>query len=208
MRGVRAGLPLLVLAGSLALAACGSAGSADAGGVPAGTAPSLGPGKYAGDDLTAPTLPPPRGPALRLSNRHTYTVQVLDAMTTLSMPTDPPPAGTTALALLLRVEADPPDRRISAPIQYLGIDYPSRRQELSQYIGTVLDSRKPYLTEDQMLFGGEGAKGADVLEANTVYYTWAWQLVSEKADLDGASLCETGSGGKDNCIPIGTIRAG
>ena len=73
---------------------------------------------------------------------------------------------------------------------------------------TGLDSRKPYLTEDQMLFGGEEAKGVDILEANTVYYTWAWQLVSEKADLEGASLCDAGVSGRENCIPIGAIRAG
>ncbi|GGN65502.1 hypothetical protein GCM10010112_26890 [Actinoplanes lobatus] len=207
MRGVRVGIPLLVLLGSVALAACGSA-DADAGAAQAGTTPSLGPGKYAGDDLTRPTLPAARGPVLHVENTYTYTVQVLDAMTTLSMPSDPPPpAGTTALVLLLRVEADPPERRITAPIQHLSIDYPSRRQDLNQYIGTVFDGREPYLTEDQVLFGGDGAEGVDVLEANTVYYTWAWQLVSEKADLEGASLCDVSIAGKENCIPVGTIRA-
>ncbi|GLW29332.1 hypothetical protein [Actinoplanes regularis] len=208
MRGGRVGIALLVLLGSGALAACSNADGVDAGPAPAGTAPSLGPGKYAGDDPVRPTLPATRGPVLHMDNKYTYTVQVLDAMTTLSMPGEPPPAGTTALALLLRVEADPPNRRISPPIQYLGIDYPSREKDLSQYIGTVLEGRKSYLTEDQLLFGGEDAEGVDVLAANTVYYTRAWQLVSEKADLKGASLCEVAVAGRKNCIPIGAIRAG
>ena len=163
-------------------------------------------GKNTADGPESPALPAPRGPALQVSNRHTYKVQVLDAMTTLSLPYDPPPAGTTALAVLLRVEADPANRRIQAPIQYLGVKYPSLRADLSQYVGTAFDKRRPYLTEDQMRFRGEGAQGVDLLEANTVYYTWAWQIVSEKADLTGATLCEVHE--KDDCIPIGAIRAG
>ncbi|TDB73962.1 hypothetical protein [Micromonospora sp. KC721] len=197
------GIRLLTLLSAVALAGCGSDGGAAT--APAGASQTPAPGKNTADGPELPTLPAPRGPALKLSNRYTYKVQVLDAMTTVSLPYDPPPAGTTALALLLRVEADPPDRRIQAPVQYLGIDYPSRRDDLSQYVGTTLDKRRPYLTEDQMRFGGDGVQGVDVLEANTVYYTWAWQLVSENADLTGATLCEVRA---DNCIPVGAIRAG
>ena len=43
------------------------------------------------------------------------------------------------------------------------------------------------------------------LQANTVYYHWAWQIVSEKANLTGATLCDMRINSK-NCIPIGAIR--
>ncbi|RSM54634.1 hypothetical protein DMB66_37465 [Actinoplanes sp. ATCC 53533] len=205
------------------LTACGSgadpATSASAGAAPPpvapsaiapSAAPSLGPGKYTGEgEIKPPTLPAPRGQALRVSNKYTYQVQVLDAQTTASVPGVPPPAGTTALAVLLRVEADPPGRRIMAPVQRLSITYPSCRRDQNQDIACTLEHGTPYRTEDEMLYGGREVRGIDpvfgVLAANTVYYTWAWQLISEKADLTGAALCETGE--DDSCIPIGAIRA-
>ncbi|MGW1365438.1 hypothetical protein ACWCQP_50145 [Streptomyces chartreusis] len=138
-------------------------------------------------------------------------MQILDAKTMVDVPNNPPPAGTMALALLLRVEADPRNRSVRAPTADLGINYRSLRADMDERsadIGTVLDDGMPYLTEDQMLFGGEGTKGVDpvygVLEANTVYYHWVWQIVSEQADLSGASLCEALVTG-ENCIPIGAV---
>lgn len=214
-------LPLWTLAGAILLTACGSevdpAASSSAGTAPPATpaasasaAPSLGPGKYTGEgEIKPPTLPAPRGPALRVSNTYNYTVRVLDAQTTTSVPGTPPPAGTTALAVLLRIEADPPNRRIQAPVQHLSITYPSCRRDMNQHIACTLEKGTPYRTEDQMLYGGRDVRGIDpvfgTLEANTVYYTWAWQLISEKADLTGAALCETRDDG--NCVPIGSVRA-
>ncbi|SNX63212.1 hypothetical protein SAMN06272735_5014 [Streptomyces sp. TLI_55] len=45
---------------------------------------------------------------------------------------------------------------------------------------------------------------AGTLRANTVYYHWVWQIVSKKAHLTGATLCQLPSG--DNCIPVGAIN--
>ncbi|MER6734600.1 hypothetical protein [Streptomyces puniciscabiei] len=140
-------------------------------------------------------------------------MQVLDAKTTVALPNNPPPAGTIAVALLVRVEAEPRNRSIMAPTIELAINYPSLTTDLDKHpgigLGTYLDDGTDYLTEDQLLSGGEGATGVapmtGTLQANTVYYHWVWQLVSEKANLTGATLCETRSIGH-NCIPIGAIK--
>ncbi|MFF6836487.1 MULTISPECIES: hypothetical protein [unclassified Streptomyces] len=147
---------------------------------------------------------------LHVEAAYTYTVRILDATLTTKVPGDnPPPAGTKALALLLRVEAEPRDRDIKAPYGNLGIKYPSLDADKDSRIGGVMDGGTPYMTEDQLLFG-DGARGIDpvfgVLEANTVYYHLAWQIVSEDADLTGASLCRAELNG-GNCIPIGPIEA-
>lgn len=194
------------------LAGCGGGDTADradaGGGESPGTSESLSPGKNATDQPEPDKLPPARTSVLHVDGEYTYTVRILDAKTTVDVPGNPPPAGTMALALLLRVEAEPRDRSIHAPYAALSIDYPSRKDDLNSDIGTVLDYGKPYLTEDQMLYGGEGAKGIDsvfgTLQPNTVYYHWAWQTVSEKANLEGAALCEAEVSGA-SCIPIGDI---
>lgn len=157
-----------------------------------------------------PSLPPARKPVLQVKATYTYTVRILDATLTTDVPGDnPPPAGTKALALLLRVEAEPRDRSIKAPYANLGITYPSLDADKDARIGGVMDGATPYLTEDQLLFGDDGARGVSpmfgALEANTVYYHLAWQIVSEDADLTGASLCEARSNGGD-CIPIGPVK--
>jgi hypothetical protein len=104
----------------------------------------------------------------------TYKVQILDAKTTVNPPDNPPPAGTKALALLLRVEAEPQNRSFHAPYADLGIVYPGLEADKNQHIGGVIDDATPYLTEDQMLFEGDGVAGIDsvfgTLQANTVYY--------------------------------------
>ncbi len=168
------------------------------------------PAKNPTDQPSRPTLPPVRKPVLHVHRRYTYTVQILDARTMVDVPDDPPPAGTKAVGLLLRVEAEPRNRSVHAPYADLAVDYPSLEAEKNQYIGGVMDGATPYMTEDQLLFGDDGVAGVDpvfgTLEANTVYYHWAWQLVSEKADLTGASLCEVRLSGR-NCIPIGAITA-
>ncbi|MGW0885231.1 hypothetical protein [Streptomyces sp. NPDC002671] len=137
-------------------------------------------------------------------------MQILNAKTMVDLPDNPPPAGTKALAVLLRVEAEPQNRSIHAPYAELGIEYPSLKADKDQNIGDVIDNATSYLTEDQMLYGGDGVEGIDpvfgTLQANTVYYHWVWQLVSEKADLTGASLCEAQLSGH-NCIPIGAVKA-
>ncbi|MER5549277.1 hypothetical protein ABT072_44450 [Streptomyces sp. NPDC002589] len=150
---------------------------------------------------------------LHVHGAYNYTVQILDAKTTTDLPNNPPPAGTTAVALLVRVEAEPRNRSIMAPTIELGINYPSLTTDLDKHpgtgLGTYLDDGTDYLTEDQLLSGGEGTEGVrpmtGALQANTVYYHWVWQLVSEKANLTDASLCETRSIGH-NCIPIGAIK--
>ncbi|MFF8556380.1 hypothetical protein ACF058_26550 [Streptomyces sp. NPDC015501] len=157
-----------------------------------------------------PSLPPARKPVLQVKATYTYTVRILDATLTTDVPGDnPPPAGTKALALLLRVEAEPRDRSIKAPYANLGITYPSLDADKDARIGGVMDGATPYLTEDQLLFGDDGARGVSpmfgALEANTVYYHLAWQIVSEDADLTGASLCEARPSGGD-CIPIGPVK--
>lgn len=176
----------------------------------AGTSQAPAPGKNPSDEPALPTLPAAREPVLHVDETSTYTVQILDAKTMTDVPGKPPSAGTMALALLLRVEAEPRDRSIHAPTAHLGIDYPSRTGDLNAHIGNVLDAGTPYLTEDQMLFEGKDAKGIDPvfgkLQANTVYYHWVWQIVSEQAELTGASLCQTYPNDK-NCIPIGEITA-
>ncbi|MFC8008994.1 hypothetical protein [Streptomyces cinereoruber] len=46
-----------------------------------------------------------------------------------------------------------------------------------------------------------------VLKADTPYWTRAWQLVPEGADLSRARLCEGGRAeDPDNCVPLGTVR--
>ncbi|GIH07744.1 hypothetical protein Rhe02_58110 [Rhizocola hellebori] len=201
MRRITLHLSLLALACAVSLAACGNDGDAGS----TANSPVTGPGKNTSDEPELPTLPAPRGPALRVDAKYTYKVQVLDAMTTLSLPDKPPLAGTTALAVLLRIEADPANRPIVAPAQDLQINFPSCISDQNQYLACQLDGGTNFLTEDQMRFGAEAAKGiSGTLAANTVYYRWAWQLISEKADLTGASLCQVGS--KDNCVPIGAIR--
>ncbi|GHE45753.1 hypothetical protein GCM10017771_66290 [Streptomyces capitiformicae] len=195
------------------LAGCGGGDTLDAADTGAGESPgaseSLSPGKNATDQPEPDKLPPARTPVLHVDGKYTYTVRILDAKTMVDVPGTPPPAGTMALALLLRVEAEPRDRSIHAPYAALSIDYPSRKDDLNSEIGTVLDYGMPYLTEDQMLYGGEGAKGIDsvfgTLQPNTVYYHWAWQIVSEKANLEGATLCEAEVWGA-GCIPIGDIN--
>ncbi|MGW9597445.1 hypothetical protein ACWHLZ_45120 [Streptomyces chartreusis] len=197
-----------------ALAGCGSSGT----GVTEvdramDTSQGPTPGKNTADEPARPTMPPARAPVLHVSGAYTYNVQILDAKTMVDVPNNPPPAGTMALALLLRVEADPRNRSVRAPTADLGLSYPSLETDMDEHsavIGTVLDDGTPYLTEDQMLFGGGEAKGIDpvfgVLQANTVYYRWVWQIVSEKANLTDASLCEALITG-DNCIPIGAITS-
>ncbi|MGW1170604.1 hypothetical protein [Streptomyces sp. NPDC002550] len=141
-------------------------------------------------------------------------MQILDAKTTVDLPDNPPPAGTRALALLVRVEGEPRDRSIMAPLMDLAINYPSRRTDIDNTPGIGLDlyvsDGTDYLTKDQMLSGGEGTKGihpmTGTLQANTVYYHWVWQIISERANVNGASLCETRSEYR-NCIPIGPIKA-
>jgi len=161
------------------------------------------------DQPEMPTLPPVRPQVLHVNGRYAYKVQILDAETRVDLPENPPPAGTVALAVLLRVEAEPSNRSIIAPTAQLGVEYPSQRADLSGYIGWGFDAGTPYLTEDQMLFGDDGVQGVDdvfgTLQANTVYYHWAWQIVSEKANLTGATLCENRVN-STNCIPIGAIR--
>ncbi|MEU9398984.1 hypothetical protein [Streptomyces sp. NPDC048242] len=176
------------------------------------------PGKNATDQPTPLKMPPARTPVLHMHGKYTYTVRILGAKTMADMPNDPPPAGTKALALLLRVEAEPRDRGIHAPTAELSIDYPSLQKDVdaaygsgSGSIGNMLDGGMDYRTEDQMLYGGQESQGIDpvfgTLEANTVYYHWVWQFVSEKANLKGATLCETQSQvrSRANCIPIGPI---
>ncbi|MFG3013646.1 hypothetical protein ACGFZB_24960 [Streptomyces cinerochromogenes] len=192
------------------LGGCGShdaAGTRTDGPTRATQAPS--PGKNPTDQPSRPTMPPARKPVLHVRGDYTYKVQILNAKTMVNLPNDPPPAGTKALALLLRVEAEPQNRSIHAPYADLEIAYPSLEADKNQHIGHVIDGATPYLTEDQMLFGGDGVEGIDsvfgTLQANTVYYHWVWQLVSEKADLTGASLCQVQLSGH-NCIPIGAIQ--
>jgi hypothetical protein len=188
-----------------------AAGSTD--GIPAtgstSTAQAPSPGKNPTDQPSAPKLPPARPQVLHVHGDYTYKVQILNAETTVALPNDPPPAGTKALALLLRVEAEPRNRSIHAPYADLGIEYPSLEADKDQHIGDVIDDATPYLTEDQMLYGDDGVEGIDpvfgTLQANTVYYHSVWQLVSEKADLTGASLCQVQLSGH-NCIPIGAIK--
>ncbi|MDW4918757.1 hypothetical protein [Streptomyces californicus] len=190
------------------------AGTADDAGKPTGEggqgrSPDPGPDRNPTGQPSRPSLPQARKPVLHVKAAYTYTVRILDATLTTTVPGDnPPPAGTRALALLLRVEAQPRDRDIKAPYGNLAISYPSLNADKDARIGGVMDGATPYMTEDQMLFG-EGVQGVNpmfgVLEANTVYYHLAWQIVSEKADLTGASLCRAELNG-DNCIPIGPIK--
>ncbi|MFG2964532.1 MULTISPECIES: hypothetical protein [unclassified Streptomyces] len=58
-----------------------------------------------------------------------------------------------------------------------------------------------------MLSGDDKTQGVDLafgtLRTNTVYYHWVWQLVSKKANLTSATLCQSARSGNDtNCIPI------
>ncbi|MFF4043678.1 hypothetical protein [Streptomyces sp. NPDC001816] len=152
-------------------------------------------------------MPPAREPVLHVRGDYTYKVQILDAKTMVDVPDNPPPAGTKALALLVRVEAEPRNRSVHAPYADLGIEYPSLEADKDQHIGDVIDDATAYMTEDQMLYGGDGVDPVfGTLQANTVYYHWVWQLVSEKADLTGASLCQVQLSGH-NCIPIGAVKA-
>lgn len=214
-----------VVAAMSVLAGCGGQGTSDAPTGPTGAArptgaaasseappadvnPPVSPGRNPTDQPSRPTLPPAREPVLHVRGEYTYTVRILDARIMTDVPDDPPPAGTKALGLLLRVEAEPRDRAVHAPYANLGIDYASLKADKDQHIGSVIDSATPYLTEDQLLFGDDGVAGIDpvfgTLPANTVYYHWVWQIVSEKADLTGASLCEVRLSGR-NCIPVGAI---
>ncbi|MGW0771464.1 hypothetical protein [Streptomyces sp. NPDC002676] len=194
-----------------ALTGCGSHDTARTRGAgPTQTAQAPSPGKNPTDQPSPLKLPPARPSVLHVHGDYTYKVQILNAKTMVDLPDNPPPAGTKALALLLRVEAEPQNRSIHAPYAELGIEYPSLEADKDQNIGDVIDNATSYLTEDQMLYGGDGVEGIDpvfgTLQANTVYYHWVWQLVSEKADLTGASLCEVQLSGH-NCIPIGAVKA-
>lgn len=169
---------------------------------------SPSPGKNATDQPEPDKMPPARTPVLHVDSEYTYTVQILKAETAVNVPGTPPPAGTMALTLLLRVEAEPRNRSIKAPYGALMIDYPSLKDERDSNIGGTMDGATPYMTEDQMLDDGGGTQGIDpwfgTLQPNTVYYHWVWQIVSEKANLDGATLCQRGIS-EVNCIPIGEI---
>lgn len=197
-----------------ALSACGNGDTADTAEAGGDESPAASgtpsPGKNATAQPEPKKMPSAREPVLHVDGKYTYTVQILKAETAVNVPGTPPPAGTMALTLLLRVEAEPRNRSIHAPYAALAIDYPSLKDELDSHIGGVLDGATPYMTEDQMLYGGEGAKGIDsvfgTLQPNTVYYHWAWQIVSEKANLEGATLCEAGISDV-SCIPVGDITA-
>ncbi|GGZ21680.1 hypothetical protein GCM10010387_13510 [Streptomyces inusitatus] len=168
---------------------------------------STGPGKNATDQPTRPTIPPARKPALHVKANYTYKVQIIAARTVVDLPADPPPAGTKAMTLLLRVEADPPNRSIQAPVaQELAINYPRLKTDDPNLNGGMLEDGTDHMTEDQFLFSGstDGVPMFGTLRANTVYYRWVWQFVPEKADLTGATLCKNLS--EDDCIPIGAIE--
>ncbi|MFF5017711.1 hypothetical protein [Streptomyces sp. NPDC001165] len=194
-----------------ALTGCGGHDSAPARAAgPTETTQAPSPGKNPTDQPSPLSMPPAREPVLHVRGDYTYKVQILNAKTMVDVPDNPPPAGTKALALLVRVEAEPRNRSVHAPYADLGIEYPSLEADKDQHIGDVIDDATAYMTEDQMLYGGDGVDGIDpvfgTLQANTVYYHWVWQLVSEKADLTGASLCQVQLSGH-NCIPIGAVKA-
>ncbi|MFJ3796492.1 hypothetical protein ACIPSJ_09395 [Streptomyces sp. NPDC090088] len=186
----------------------------------AGTSGAPSPAKSPANPLVPPlsTLPPARTPVLRVRGTHNYDLQILDARTVVKLAngTGSPPDNMMALALLLRVQAKPSNRSMAAPPFDMGIKYPSRKAdiksgELYGAAGTELDFGTNYLTKDQMLTGNEKTQGVDLaggtLQANTVYYHWVWQLVLKKANLAGATLCESEwSEPATNCIPVGAIN--
>ncbi|MCX4692570.1 hypothetical protein [Streptomyces sp. NBC_01408] len=191
---------------------------------PEGSAPGT-PGTVA--PTAAPSAPPSgaagpspsgalegRGPVLEVKGtEYHHTVRVVDAVVSPNAPGNPAPSGRTYIQLVLKVAALEPGRAIRVPSPKLwGVEFEGCRaaQDKDTRISCgLLDEGSNYYTAADMNSDefGPGVGMFGTLEADTVYYARAWQLVPEAADLSKATLCQTTIRKvPDNCIPLGEVR--
>lgn len=206
----------LVLACGGLLVACGGQPQADR--------PAPGPSATSGTPATASPSPSPsssdaslegRGPVLSVEQGpYPHTVRIVDAFVSPDAPESPAPKDLTYVQLVLKV-AGTPGRPLKAPhpnaywvVRYDGC---KTAQEADSQVGCGgMDDGTAYFTEEDMHspeFGPGVPRQFGDLAADTPYWTRAWQLVPEGADLSRARLCEGGRAeDPDNCVPLGTVR--
>ncbi|MFB4286318.1 hypothetical protein ACBI99_01675 [Nonomuraea sp. ATR24] len=143
-----------------------------------------------------------------------HSVQIVDAQLSPDAPQSPAPLGLTYIQLVLKVTSAP-GRPLKAPHPqaYWVVHYDGCKaaQDANSQVGCGgMDNGTNYFTEEEMHspeYGTGVSKQFGDLAADTPYWTRAWQLVPEKADLSRAQLCEgVRTGTPDNCIPLGTVR--
>ncbi|WP_411070367.1 hypothetical protein [Streptomyces sp. cmx-4-25] len=145
---------------------------------------------------------------------HPHTVRIVDAFVGPDAPGAPAPKDLTYIQLVLKVTGTP-GRPLKAPhpnaywvVRYDGCK--AAREADSQVGCGGMDNGTDYLTEEDMHspeFGPGVSKQFGDLAADTPYWTRAWQLVPEGADLSRARLCEGGGAeDPDNCVPLGAVR--